>query len=481
MASNVNITLASGQSVPLGERYVHFTTRLGRRVTSLGVLFNFGGAASGLHVQSVQDMIREAWFAEAIAEQPDVFILIGHMPVRRDKWPVVIDAIRTLHPTTPIIIFGGHTHIRDCEVYDAQAVGLESGRYMETVGWLAANSTSWPTPPEAYASNWSSPSTNLSFSRSYIDANRRNYAIHAGLAPQSFDTPQGKTISASMATIATAWNLSHVFGVAPHDYSLDNYEPTDDRSLLNLLTTKVMPTIVSRDVDLDSARTGVPNIVLANSGSQRFSIYSGNFTKNDQYIVSPFIDYFMYVRDVQWQYAAQLVGYLNEDYGAYFRRSLSPSFVSQQEKYQGPEYERGDIDQIYNAWRKEQSSAAQDDLASLDAHAAQLVLQNGASPGYVTKDHCPGPGDDTVHTPMPYVDQPDYVQSPPVGNTTGLQPEDKVDVIFVDFIESSILSILNDLQKDVVYTKGDVKPWGSGNLTTQQLYPLYAERFWSTP
>ena len=53
-------------------------------------------------------------FAEAIAEEPDFFLLVGHMPVHEDNWPAVYNAVRAVHPNTPILIFGGHTHIRDC-------------------------------------------------------------------------------------------------------------------------------------------------------------------------------------------------------------------------------------------------------------------------------------------------------------------------------------------------------------------------------
>ena len=75
------------------------------------------------------------------------------MPIARDKWPFVVDAIRAVHKTTPLLIFGGHTHIRDCckpiifrdaprtnldtlptVQFDSRSMALESGRYMETVG-----------------------------------------------------------------------------------------------------------------------------------------------------------------------------------------------------------------------------------------------------------------------------------------------------------------------------------------------------------
>ena len=69
----------------------------------------------------------------------------------------MFNAIRTVHPTTPIMILGGHSHIRDCGEsiihhlrfdkrpmkvtlvqFDDRSMALESGRYMETVGWMSA-------------------------------------------------------------------------------------------------------------------------------------------------------------------------------------------------------------------------------------------------------------------------------------------------------------------------------------------------------
>lgn len=70
---------------------------------------------------------------------------------------MVFNAVRAVHPTTPILILGGHTHIRDCGEttihhlgfdtqlmkgilvqFDGRSMALESGRYMETIGWMSA-------------------------------------------------------------------------------------------------------------------------------------------------------------------------------------------------------------------------------------------------------------------------------------------------------------------------------------------------------
>lgn len=67
LSSNVNITVPdpsnSSQtiSVPVGSRYAKFKTLMGRRVTSLGVLFNFTGFDDGTNVQPVQELVKEQW------------------------------------------------------------------------------------------------------------------------------------------------------------------------------------------------------------------------------------------------------------------------------------------------------------------------------------------------------------------------------------------------------------------------------------
>ncbi|KAK0544959.1 hypothetical protein OC845_005335 [Tilletia horrida] len=493
LSSNVNITvIQNGQnvSIPVGERYVKFRTTQGRKVTAFGTLFGFTGNAAGTTVQKAADMVNQTWFQEAIQEEPDFFLLAGHAPIRKDPtFPTVLAAIRKLHPNTPAFIVGGHTHIRDAIKYDANAYGIESGRYMETVGWMAFNLTKTKTSHKPFpplislslgitlrSSAAPAPSATATatpgitgFSRSYIDANRRNYAFHAGLSSTAgFDTVKGKIISASMQKVADSWNLSAVYGKAPQDYYLNRVPSTDPNALLNLLSNEVLPTVISTS---NPARAGTPNIVLANSGSQRFDLYAGNFTRNDEYIVSPFTDAFLYIPNVQYQYAIQVLGKLNAA-GAY-RRSLDGAVVKTERSggasHSGEEYERGNVDAIFNEWRNDQWAAARADIHELDKRAAATL-------GYVTTDDFGNDGDDTVHTAIPYVAQPDYVASPLTGNTTAVDPTTPVDVVFVDFIEPNVITILNGLQTNVKYDTSMVQPYNS--LTTQDLYPLFAQAKW---
>lgn len=168
MTSNVNITLpdddGTPRSRPIGQRYTRFRTRQQQlQIQSYGVLFHFQLAAAGITVQDPREMVKEPWFQASLVEHEhvDAFVIAGHMPVTgHDGWEAVHAAIRAVWPTTPILMLAGHTHIRDCRLMDDYAMVLESGRYMETVGWMSVSNVS-ATPPR--------------WSRRYIDANPRNY------------------------------------------------------------------------------------------------------------------------------------------------------------------------------------------------------------------------------------------------------------------------------------------------------------------
>ena len=105
-------------------RYAKFKTTKGRKVTAFGVLYDFTGNAKNTTVQKVASMVQESWFTQVIKDEPDFFLLVGHMPVSEDNWPLVVNAIRAVHPTTPIMVFGGHTHIRDCVQYDGRSMAV---------------------------------------------------------------------------------------------------------------------------------------------------------------------------------------------------------------------------------------------------------------------------------------------------------------------------------------------------------------------
>lgn len=91
------------------------------------------GNTNVIKVTKAKQMVKQDWFLWAInsSKPVDIFVVLGHNPVRSSiggTFGVIRDAIRRVHPQTPIQIFGGHTHIRDFVVLDESSTALESGQ-----------------------------------------------------------------------------------------------------------------------------------------------------------------------------------------------------------------------------------------------------------------------------------------------------------------------------------------------------------------
>jgi 2',3'-cyclic-nucleotide 2'-phosphodiesterase (5'-nucleotidase family) len=172
------------------------------------------------------------------------------------------------------LIFGGHAHVRDCEQLDNNSITLASGRYLETVGWLSVNTSA------------------RRFERRYLDNNRRTYQYHSRPIDR-FDTAKGLAITHNLTRIAADWKLSHTFGVAPRNYYLTRHPITHESSVFHLLLQRVFPALVSR-----TDRPNPQPMVILNSGSVRFDISKGPFTKDSQSLCFPFINRIVAVADV---------------------------------------------------------------------------------------------------------------------------------------------------------------------------------------
>ncbi|KAF8705588.1 ser thr protein phosphatase, partial [Rhizoctonia solani] len=467
LSSNVNITVQdkSGNTVskPLGSRFAKFTTKHSKKkITALGVMFEFTGGNANTTVQKVATMINESWFREAIKEEPDLFLLAGHMPVQKDKWPLVFDAVRAVHPTTPIVIFGGHTHIRDCVQLDKRSMSLMSGQYMETVGWMSANLDGVKNSTEP-----------IKFSRRYLDANRNTYQFHTNKTGRNgFDTAKGKKITKDMGQVANEWNLTQVWGQAPQDYYLDrlvilhspdssqqltnvliSVQYPNNASLLNLLAEQVLPAALAAS---NPERAKLPHTSVIDTGNQRFDVYAGPFTRNDQYTVSPYSNVIVYM-SVPAGIAKQIVGKLNAPVTNAAKRSEEDMKA----------YAQGDIAPHFRKWKREQ----------YEAHY-ETRRDQGLTLGYVTTDSCPGVGDDISHEPIASYSIPKYISLPFPSSVTD---DTLVDVIFYDFYQSKIISIVNDLGGGGKnYTTTDVKSWGVNQpLITSAIYEPFVKSAWA--
>ncbi|KNZ55722.1 hypothetical protein VP01_25g4 [Puccinia sorghi] len=430
LSSNVNIT-TSGTSVPIGSRYRKFKTEHGRKVTAFGIIFHFTGNANGTIVQPPAKMALEPWFKEAIRDKPDVFLLAGHMGVHDSDWKVVLDSIRAIHPEVPVVILGGHVslpepicclyHVRDCKQWDDRSMSMASGRYMETVGWMSKLTHSC-----SCLSGLKDPGGKLKFSRRYLDSNRVTYGFHAG---DDFDTVEGVQTTQELNRAAQEFRIHHRLGVAPHSFYGYRVPSTSEQSLSYLFTGPdgVLETVIK------NPKRRNPMLGIIHTTAMRADLYAGNFTSNDQFIVMPFNNSFQYVPDVPRVTAENVMEILNAGGPVRSVPQLKQRGQDVGTTPRGLDFHLGhDVSAHYLDWIRLQSEEHDHHHQTVLAGEAETDLPTY---GYVTQDMCPGYGDDVLHTPLPVVDQSEYVAT-----TITNHSADSIDVVF-DRVFTSFFSI----------------------------------------
>ncbi|KAI4122916.1 MAG: hypothetical protein LQ338_005549 [Usnochroma carphineum] len=496
ITSNVQITNpATGALEYIGSKYRYFTTDHGLRIMAFGVLYDFTGNSNVSKVIKARDLVKEGWFLDAVnyAEPIDIFVLLGHNPVRTtvssSTFGIIYNAIRGLRPDVPIQAFGGHTHIRDFVVYDALSTGLESGRYCETLGWASMSginsSTSKgnqkprgvpnPTRKAVKLSNVTSTATSpfatsdLVYSRRYLDWNRLTFEYHAtGSQDSTFDYHSGQRVTADITQDRKQLNLTALYGCAPETYCQSCKPFGADGNIFGLLQTALAAIVVNE------SRADVPRLIIINTGSIRFDLVKGPFTFDDSFIVSPFQDAFQFIPDVPYNLASQVLGILNA--GSFQKRSTG---------IESQDLSTRDFD-FSNPLIPSDACTALDDKqthsqSTLRRRTEPLTrnLRNRQSPaltpGYTTTDDFGTDGDDTPHSKIPFYPQPNDVQANASFPASGLPKT--VDLVFLDFIGLGyVIPALSKLGGN--YSAADVSYYLPKTFTTNSYLPEYARRYW---
>ncbi|PQE28475.1 calcineurin-like phosphoesterase protein [Rutstroemia sp. NJR-2017a BBW] len=427
IASNLDyINPKTGEQIPMARRYRTFTTKnQGIKVVAFGFLFDFKGNANNTVVQEVEKTIKEEWFQQAIREDADIFVVVGHVTLKGPEYNAIYKAIRTQNWDTPVQFFGGHSHIRDFAKYDSKAFGLQSGRYMETIG--------------------------MSFKRRYIDNNLFGYHFHTGLNESTFPTEHGKNVSATIQKARKSLNLDHSYGCAPKDLWLSRVPYPSPDSLFTWLGNEVMPEIL-----VHPERKNVPRIGMTNTGAMRFDIFKGPFTIDTTYIISPFVSKFLYIQDVPFAAAEKVLKLLNSGGPVFSTSGLDlnhlspPEHISIHTDILAPALPEFDIPSHSGP------AGAQSPLLSTSTAKPDLI------PGYTTTDDAGSDGDDTIHTPINFYRVPNCIEARIDFPTTSADPE-TVDLVFVDFIKPWVLVALRFSGEE--YEEGDVRAYRNETLT----------------
>lgn len=437
IASNLDIfNPKTGEQVPLAQRFRKFTTKnQGIRIVAFGFLFNFKGNANNTVVKPVEDAIEEQWFKDAVDDKEvDLFLVAGHVPVRDSpEFEAIFKAIRHVNWDTPIVFFGGHTHIRDYRKFGSKAWALESGRYMETLGFLSINGLGTGKKDDATPA-----AKSPEYNRLYIDNNLYSLRHHSRTNKTTFDTELGKNVSKAIHTARKELDLDHAYGCAPHDFWLSRVPYPADDSILSLLDSKVLP-----ETFKDAK---APTIVITNTGAIRFDIFRGPFTTDSTFLVSPFTSGFRKVKDVPYKAASQVLKLLN-DQGSILLADLltmageDPSKLDELVPHLPVSaHSAQHIDSLYE--QLPVSAGAQDQVPFVSRHS-DADKEQPQLPGYTTKDDAGSDGDDTIHQPIKFYNVPNCIASN-VSFPASAEPEN-VDLVYNEFIQNWVLLALRYL------------------------------------
>jgi len=481
IASNLDIyNPETNKLEPLAPRFRKLTTKnQGIRIIAFGFLFDFTGNANNTVVTPVETTIKQDWFQQAIRDRDvDLIVVFGHVAIRSKEYDAIFKEIRSVQWDTPIAILGGHSHIRDFKTYDKKAAAIESGRYFETVGFFSIDGLS--TPKNKDRVSVAAPK----FSRRYIDNNLFSLYHHTGLNNQTFPTEAGRNVSKAIHKARKTLKLDDRRGCAPQTFYVNRAPYPSNNSIFTWLEKEVLPTQLSKDARV--AKEGKLALGLTNTGAMRFDIFKGPFTRDTEFLVSPFISGFNYLPDVPWSAASRVLPMLNNE-GPVLdhmqRLGLGQWLLVPPEQISGRAGLSQPGEHADGAGRQAPlvaGSAADGQQRPLGAAGVQTGRDNGGpalslTPGYTTSDDLGTDGDDTLHDKVAFFNVPNCIQAS-VGFVLG-EPPEKVDLVYNQFMEPWVLTAMTYL--GVKVGKEDVRPWLGGQSVTE-IIRTWVEENWAS-
>lgn len=399
---------------------------------AFGFIFDFQGNANNTVVRTVKETTEQDWFKEAIRDRDvDLILVFGHVAIRSKEFDLLFKTIRSVQWDTTIAFFGGHTHIRDYKKYDSNSWALESGRYMETIGFLSI--TGLPSSKKDFIDQ---KAKTPKFARRYIDNNLFSLHHHSGTNESTFPTTHGKNTSDLITSARHELKLDSIRGCSPQDYFLNRAPYPHDSSVLSLLEERILPEYLSAAPRVDGEKK--PALVLTNTGAIRFDIFKGAYTHDTEYLVCPFTSGIRYVSDVPYEKATRVLELLNSE-GPILddiatQTGLQKWMVVPPEQYNG----RRD--------RPVATGTGSTSFLNRLERVGQAVLGKGGDtkpPGYTTEDDAGNDGDDTLHSEIAFYNVPNCIQSSL--HIDGEKPPEVVDVAYNEFIEPWVLLALKYL------------------------------------
>ena len=243
-------------------------------------------------------------------------------------------------------------------------------------------------------------------------------------------------------------------------------EYPSNTSIFTWLTDSVLPSELSRSPRV--AKEGKRALVITNTGSVRFDIFEGPFTRDTEFLVSPFTSGFRYVRDVPLKIASRVLELLNSK-GPILDDVAKMSGL--QEWMLVPPEQISARAKLYTSKRAGSTPRALD----LFLGPFQLALKYHflTTKAKIRRNLIYGPdirrltmqgkmGDDTEHSPVTFYAVPNCVQAA-IGFELGRgddADEGVVDLVYNEFVQSWVLLALQYLSLKV--EEGDTQVYLEG-------------------
>mmetsp|Transcript_37576 Transcript_37576/g.88787 ORF Transcript_37576/g.88787 Transcript_37576/m.88787 type:complete len:549 (+) Transcript_37576:112-1758(+) len=272
----------------VGSPYTIVTGKMGKKLLVMGFLYNMQNSCEAVKVQPVAEALQMPWFGEAMAKaaeiEVDAIVVLVHMDAKDPLVSTIKTQIRAKDPKASIVFLAGHTHIRDFQIMDSRSVSMESGKYLDTVGFV---SCSLPATDSA----------GMDCENEFVTPHVATFMKLTHTDKTTFETPGSKKMRRDISVLRSKLGLDEVIGCSPATfYPFANF--SSPHSMWALYLRAVLPAVLYPDNPVA--------VFVAGTGALRYKLYKGEVHLDDTYTVSPFKDIY-YVTHVAGQVLAQII------------------------------------------------------------------------------------------------------------------------------------------------------------------------------
>lgn len=208
-----------------GKRYT-LLKGFSKSVLVFGFLYNMMNADGLVEVETVEWVVNQTWFANALrTESYDAIIVLAHMGFNDGLVTVINRKIRNIldeqeKPVTPIQFITGHTHIRNYTVLDKSSTSFEAGRFLDTVGFVSF-------PAKATRGKQVSQPAQEVFHNVFVNATKQILRETIGKTKEEYLTPRGRQLSTLIGRSMEELGLNEVIGCIDNFYTPEDAVGTE--------------------------------------------------------------------------------------------------------------------------------------------------------------------------------------------------------------------------------------------------------------